>query len=108
MAPQAHEAHHYEQARRIHGHERDECAQVRRQRCASDGQGAEIDCEVEVWAGKGLDDGEAEEEVAGGDPAGHDDVFAQEGDDDGAAAEDDGAGEVEGGEEGEGACGSGG
>lgn len=71
-----------------------------------DGEGAEVDCEVEVWAREGLDDGEAEEEVAGRDPAGGDDVFAKEGDDDGAAAEDDGAAEVEGGEEGEGAvCG---
>lgn len=50
-----------------------------------------------------MDDGETEEEVARGDPTGSNNVFAEEGDDDGAAAEDDGAGEVEGGEEGEGA-----
>ena len=68
-----------------------------------DSEGAEVDCEVEVWAGEGLDDREAEEEVAGRDPAGGDDVFAEEGDDDGTAAEDDGAAEVEGREEGEGA-----
>lgn len=49
-----------------------------------------------------MDDCEAEEEVARGDPAGRDHVFAEEGYDDWAAAEDDGTGEVEGGEEGEG------
>lgn len=48
-----------------------------------------------------MDDGEAEEEVSRGDPAGRDGVFAEEGYDYGAAAEDDGAGEVEGREEGE-------
>lgn len=58
-------------------------------------QTAEIDGEVEVRAGEGLDDGEADEEVAGGDPVLGDDVLAEERDDDGAAAEDDGAGEVE-------------
>ncbi len=52
-----------------------------------------------------MDDGEAEEEIPRGHPAGRDGVFPQEGDDDGAAAEDDGAGEVEGGEEGESLCG---
>jgi hypothetical protein len=31
-------------------------------------KGAEVDAEVEVGAGEGLDDGEAEEEVSGGDP----------------------------------------
>ena len=38
------------------------------------GKGAEVDDEVEVGAGEGLDDGHAEEEVAGGDPAGGDNV----------------------------------
>lgn len=105
MTPQAHEAHHDEQARRIHGHEGDQRTEVRGHGRARDGERAEIDCEVEVGAWKGLDDGEAEEEVPRGHPARGDDVFAEEGDDDGPAAEDYGAGEVEGGEEGEGPCG---
>lgn len=33
---------------------------------------------IEVWSGKGLDDGEAEEEVAGGDPAFGNDVSRRE------------------------------
>ena len=59
-------------------------------------KGAQVDAEIEVWAGEGLDDGEAEEEVAGGDPGilWGGDVGAEEGDDDGTAAEDDRAGEV--------------
>lgn len=39
-----------------------------------DGEGAEVDDEVEVGAREGLDDGDAEEEVAGGYPPGGDDV----------------------------------
>ena len=42
-----------------------------------------------------MDDGEAEEEVAGGDPSLGDDVFAQERDDNGATAEYYGTSEVE-------------
>lgn len=101
-APQTHEADDDEQTRGVHCDEGDGGAEVGRDGRAGDGEAAEVDCEVEVWTGEGLDDGEAEEEVPRRDPAGGDDVFAQEGDDDGAAAEDDGAGEVEGGEEGEG------
>lgn len=62
-------------------------------------QTAQIDGEVEVRAGKGLDDREADEEIPCRDPRLGDDIFAEERDDDGAAAEDDGAGEVEVGEE---------
>jgi len=58
-------------------------------------QRAEVDAEVEVGAREGLDDGEAEQEVAARHPSGVDDVRAQQRDDDGAAAKDDGAGEVE-------------
>ena len=101
-APEAHEADDDEEARRVHGDEGDEGADVGGDGRAGDGEGAKVDGEVEVGPGEGLDDGEAEEEVPGRDPAGGDGVFAQEGDDDGAPAEDDGAGEVEGGEEGEG------
>ncbi len=92
-----------------HHHPGRENGQERQHRARSGGQTpfggerAQVDGEIEVGAGEGLDDGEAEEEVARGDPAGGDEVGAEEGDDDGAAAEDDGAGEVEGGEEGEGA-----
>ena len=92
MPPQTHEPHDDKQPRRIHGHKRNQRSHIRGRPRADDGQGAEIDCEVEVGAREGLDDGEAEEEVAGGDPAREDDGLAQEGDDDGAAAEDDGAG----------------
>ena len=98
----AHEADDHEQARGVHGHKSDQSAKVRGCGRAGDGEGAEVDCEIEVWTWKGLDDGEAEEEVSRGDPAGGDDVFAEEGYDDRAAAEDDGAGKIEGGEEGEG------
>lgn len=52
-------------------------------------EGTEVDGEVEVGAGEGLDYGEPEEEVTGGDPAWGDDVFAEEGDHDGTAAKDD-------------------
>ena len=68
---------------------------------AHDSERAEVDGEVEVGAGEGLDDGEAEQEVAGRDPAFVDDVFAQQGDHDRAAAEDDCPGQVEVGEEAE-------
>lgn len=83
------------------GDKGDQGADEARGGSAGDGEGAEVDGEVVVGAGEGLDDGEAEEEVARGDPALGDDVFAQEGDDDGPAAEDYGSGEVEVCEEGE-------
>ena len=101
-APQAHEAHHDEEPGRVHCDEGDHSADIRRYGGSDDGEGAQVDREVEVGAGEGLDDREAEEEVARGHPARGDDVFAKEGDDDRAAAKDDRAGEVEGGEEGEG------
>jgi hypothetical protein len=55
-------------------------------------QGAQVNGEVEVGPGEGLDERQADEEVARGDPAFEDDVFAEEGNDDGPAAKDDGSG----------------
>lgn len=46
-----------------------------------------------------MDQGEADEEVASGDPAFGDDVLPQKGNDDGAATENDSSGEVHVGEE---------
>ena len=100
--PQTHEAHYDEETRRVHCHEGNQGAEIGGDSGTGNGESAEVDCKVEIWAGKGLDDSEAEEEVARRDPARGDDIFTEEWDDDRAAAEDDGAGKVEGGEEGEG------
>ena len=93
--PQAHEAQHDDDAGGEDADKGDHCSGDGGEICAGRGERAEVDGEVEVGAGKGLDDGETEEEVAGGYPALGYDVFAEKGDDDRAAAKDDGAGEIQ-------------
>ena len=104
-APQSHEAHHDHQPRGMDGDKGNEGPCEPRQAGAGRGQRAEVDGEVVVWAWEGLDDGEAQEEVSGRDPAFGDDILAEEGDDDRTAAENDGARKVKVGEQGEAAWG---
>ena len=52
------------------------CCRIIEGRAAAS-EGAEVDGEVEVGAGEGLDEGEPEEEVPGRDPRFGDDVFAE-------------------------------
>lgn len=65
QAPEAREPHYDGEAGGVHGEKRDGGAEEGGGAGVLHGEGAEVDDEVEVGAGEGLDDGDAEEEVAG-------------------------------------------